>query len=439
MVDKKKEFRREFGGPIGCFLTMTALPVIFMMLIYVTVDLKSQYNEFELEDFYEEVVSSVTDLKVWKFLIVYFLLVAIVYALPAPTHNGPPVATSGKILKYKVSAKSTLAIFTAIYIGMYKYHDGSGNLINDFVYDNYLKLLVNSTVMAYIGQIFFLIRSYNLTDEDRNPYATTGNVVYDSFMGYELHPRLTELFDMKLYLYRYSMLGWVFVSVVNLMYKFDHQSDDLSTFLLDNISLTIMVISHAVYCYCVYFGDEKSCPFMFDIKYEGLGFAQTYGEVAIVPFIYTLPCYLCANYPDSGNYCDVRVAVATVMLVVSFYINAQANHQKTQFRVRGWKNYPVDDVIKPMTSDPQRAYYCGGWWGFSRHPNYLGEIMTSFGWSLLAGFTHPLIWFYPIFLVSILVPRIERLEEQSKLKFENVEEWKKYEQKVPYKVVPYLY
>ena len=46
---------------------------------------------------------------------------------------------------------------------------------------------------------------------------------------------------------------------------------------------------------------------------------------------------------------------------------------------------PVDDVIKPMTSDPERAYYCGGWGGFSRHPNYLGEIMTSFGWSLLAG------------------------------------------------------
>ena len=45
MVDKKKEFRQEFGGSIGCFLTMTALPVIFITLIYVTVDLKSQYNK----------------------------------------------------------------------------------------------------------------------------------------------------------------------------------------------------------------------------------------------------------------------------------------------------------------------------------------------------------------------------------------------------------
>jgi len=142
---------------------------------------------------------------------------------------------------------------------------------------------------------------------------------------------------------------------------------------------------------------------------------------------------------DVGSYCDVRVAVATVVLVASFYINASANHQKTQFRMQGWKKYPVDDVIKPSTSDPERAYYCGGWWGFSRHPNYLGEIMTSFGWSLLAGFTHPLIWFYPVFLISILIPRVERLEEQSKLKFEDVEEWKKYEQRVPYKVVPYLY
>ena len=45
MVDKKKEFRQEFGGPIGCFLTMTALPLIFITLVYLTVDLKSQYNE----------------------------------------------------------------------------------------------------------------------------------------------------------------------------------------------------------------------------------------------------------------------------------------------------------------------------------------------------------------------------------------------------------
>ena len=45
MVDKKKEFKKEFGGPIGCFLTMTVLPVIFMILIYTTVNLNSEYKK----------------------------------------------------------------------------------------------------------------------------------------------------------------------------------------------------------------------------------------------------------------------------------------------------------------------------------------------------------------------------------------------------------
>ena len=81
---------------------MTKMTVFVLNSAFILIS----FQQFELEDFYNEVVSSVTDLGVWKFLIGYFVLVAIVYALPAPTHDGPPVATSGKILKYKVSGWS---------------------------------------------------------------------------------------------------------------------------------------------------------------------------------------------------------------------------------------------------------------------------------------------------------------------------------------------
>jgi len=50
---------------------------------------------------------------------------------------------------------------------------------------------------------------------------------------------------------------------------------------------------------------------MFDIKNEGLGFVQWYGELVLVPFVYSLPALYTAYHGD--NITNVRAAGAIAL------------------------------------------------------------------------------------------------------------------------------
>lgn len=52
-------------------------------------------------------------------------------------------------------------------------------------------------------------QSFSAPPSELNPHASTGCTIYDMFLGRELHPRFGKYFDLKLYLYRPAMTGWV--------------------------------------------------------------------------------------------------------------------------------------------------------------------------------------------------------------------------------------
>ncbi len=57
-------------------------------------------------------------------------------------------------------------------------------------------------------------------------------------------------------------------------------------------------------------------------------------------------------------------------------------------------------------SDGERSVLCSGFWGVSRHVNYLGEILMATGLALSLGQPALLApWLYPLYYVLLLVPR----------------------------------
>lgn len=58
-----------------------------------------------------------------------------------------------------------------------------------------------------------------------------------------------------------------------------------------------------------------------------------------------------------------------------------------------------------------------GWWGRSRHPNYLGDLLMSFAWSLTTGFSTPITYFYPVYFLVLLVHRQMRDDENCEKKY----------------------
>lgn len=77
-----------------------------------------------------------------------------------------------------------------------------------------------------------------------------------------------------------------------------------------------------------------------------------------------------------------------------------------------------------------------GFWGISRHPNYMGDLIMSLSWSLPAG-TCIIAYFYPIYFLGLLVSRFERDEKNCRKKYG--QDWEKYCEKVPYKIFPFIY
>ena len=95
--------------------------------------------------------------------------------------------------------------------------------------------------------------------------------------------------------------------------------------------------------------------------------------------------------------------------------------------------------IKPETiSDGQKTLLVNGFWGLSRHINYLGEILMATGIILCVG--HPTLiwpWLYPLYYVALLLPRQLDDDKRGALKYGAL--WKVYKDKVPYKIIPYIY
>jgi len=74
-----------------------------------------------------------------------------------------------------------------------------------------------------------------------------------------------------------------------------------------------------------------------------------------------------------------------------------------------------------------------GWWGRSRHPNYLfvfrssgplafadiifsGDLLMALAWSLATGFNTPITYFYPVYFFVLLIHRQLRDDEMCEVK-----------------------
>jgi len=93
--------------------------------------------------------------------------------------------------------------------------------------------------------------------------------------------------------------------------------------------------------------------------------------------------------------------------------------------------------LKYMTTAKGSKLLISGWWGQSRHPNYLGDLIMALAWSLPTGFDTPITYFYVVYFAVLLIHRQRRDDEACEKKYG--EDWIKYRKLVPYRIIPYVY
>lgn len=177
-----------------------------------------------------------------------------------------------------------------------------------------------------------------------------------------------------------------------------------------------------------------------DIAHDHYGFHLAWGCFCLLPTTYTIQGQYLGMYPSSAS--NTYLAIVFAMGLMGYVMFRTVNNEKDSLRRSEgqcliWGKPAEYIVAEYTTSDGKRhksLLLCSGWWGWSRHANYVGDLLLSYSSSALVGSTKVVVWIYAIWMTMILVHRCLRDEKRCSTKYGPA--WKEYCRRVPWRFVP---
>ena len=166
-----------------------------------------------------------------------------------------------------------------------------------------------------------------------------------------------------------------------------------------------------------------------------MGFKLGWGCLTFYPFFYSIALFTTAHLPNPGT--PLWLSIVYALIFFAGWILARgANMQKFYFKTKPESKFLG---ISPQTiSDGNKTLLVNGFWGVSRHVNYLGEILMAVGIVLSVGYpAHIIIWLYPLYYVALLFTRQMADDKRCSVKYGKL--WEEYETKVKYRIIPFIY
>ncbi len=146
---------------------------------------------------------------------------------------------------------------------------------------------------------------------------------------------------------------------------------------------------------------ERAILTTMDITTDGFGFMLAFGDLAWVPFIYSLQTrYLVDRDPHLSVW---SISVICSVYLLRYYIFRSANSQKDVFR-----RNPLDPEVAHlqfMMTKRGTKLLTSGWWGMARKINYTGDWLITLSWCLFCGIDSPISYFQAIYFLILLVHR----------------------------------
>ena len=250
----------------------------------------------------------------------------------------------------------------------------------------------------------------------------------------ELYPRVLG-WDIKMFTNcRFGMMGWPLI-ILSFAAK-QKELYGLSDAMLISVILQLIYIGK-------FFVWEGGYLRSMDIMHDRAGYYICWRCLVWVPSIYTSPTLYLVNHPH--NFGLVTTALLLLVGTFAILINYFADRQRQKVRategnclVWGKKPNLIVATYKTTQGDTkQNLLLTSGWWGIARHFHYVPEITAAFCWTVPALFDNFIPYFYVVFLTILLLDRAYRQEKRCQMKYGD--DWDSYCEKVPYKVIPYIY
>ncbi|KAG6500458.1 hypothetical protein ZIOFF_040303 [Zingiber officinale] len=148
-----------------------------------------------------------------------------------------------------------------------------------------------------------------------------------------------------------------------------------------------------------------------------------------------LVCQICQGWWLLKNKVELTKAAIVancLVFLIGYMIFRGANKQKHVFK---------KDPKAPIWGKPPNVVggklLASGYWGIARHCNYLGDLLLALSFSLPCGASSAIPYFYPTYLLILLIWREKRDEARCSQKYKEL--WVEYCKHVPWRILPYVY
>lgn len=255
------------------------------------------------------------------------------------------------------------------------------------------------------------------------------SVLADIFLGRALNLQIAQgKVDIKMWLYLTGAIMLELNVLSFLSYHLIQFGEQASAgVLLSSALLSFFVVDYLTF--------EEVHLYTYDLFAERIGFKLGWGCLVFYPYFYSIPLWATVNLPDPGTPWWL-LSVCLLVFITGWTLSRGANMQKYFF-----KKYPARAFLwlKPETiTDGSNILLVNGFWGLSRHINYLGEILMATGIVLSTGYPEILwSWLYPLYYILLLSFRQADDNRRCLIKYGNL--WSAYEKKVPWKIIPRIY
>ena len=166
---------------------------------------------------------------------------------------------------------------------------------------------------------------------------------------------------------------------------------------------------------------------------QGFGYMLAFGDLAWVPFTYTLQArYLVDNDPGLSV---PALALISAVTVCGYRFFRGANSQKDAFRRD--PHSPSVAHLKYMPTKRGTKLLLSGYWGMARKINYTGDWFMGLSWCMFCGTGSIIPYFYAIYFGVLLVHRAIRDDGFCHEKYGA--DWLEYKKRVPYAFIPGLF
>ncbi|KAJ3282721.1 hypothetical protein HK104_010759 [Borealophlyctis nickersoniae] len=400
-----------------------------------------------------------------------FYQVAEIYTVTTILHRKIPIKPiagyvcdwDGKRLEYRLNGLRVLLATVAFY-AILSY---LGIKDPSFIADNYLACCISACIIGLLASIFYYVKGLRKPPVDHQyrrcvtvdmlPPASidpalaileaarplrdyTNTSPYSPmtfYLGWEFNPRVAGM-DIKMMLY---MWGTVALELVVLSSLSRHMR------LNDGHITNAMWAYTGMFSWFVldYMFHERIHLYTYDLFGEKVGFKLLFGCLFFYPFFYPLGSVILSNFVPATPSSDLSrptLIILSLLFLTGWIFTRGPNHQKFHLKANPDRPYTFLGLI-PQRTLPDTRILISGFWGLSRHLNYFGEILqaVAIGAPIMAAMG---LWpagivaaLYPAYYVALFVPREREDGKMCRRKYGKV--WDEYCQKVPWRIVPFVY